>query len=1834
MTSDPQPPVPASPPTMDFGGEERAEQLVRILDDYLAELKAGRQPDRARLLAEHPELAEQLTACLAGLEFIQGVESAVPGTAGSPHALARRTLGDFRILREVGRGGMGAVYEAEQISLGRRVALKVLRFGGVSDPEALDRFRREAETVARLHHTNIVPIFAVGSDQGVNYYAMQFIEGRSLSETLAEAPGPLAADLVLAWGLQASEALTHAHQRGVIHRDVKPSNLLLDHDGRIWLTDFGLARRLDDVTLSMTGALLGTPRYMSPEQASAARQQIDRRTDIYSLGATLYELLAGQPAFTGDTPHQVIQQILTTSPTPLRMLRPDLPRDVETVVMKCLTKDVVRRYATAQELTDDLRACLERRPIRARRASWVELASQWLRTHRQVARVSTIAVTATLLLLVSLMLGGRWYERHQQLTVQFQTPTPLLTSELRPVGGGAPLTTTVPTEAPLTLRAGDYWLRTSGTDRWTQTLQVSLRRGEDRRLEVSLEDQQAWSPRPTSRFFALVQQPSGAALLHLDERGITCEQGVPLVTRWKMDLTPLRPAPLEAWTGFAWPWFAPGGSAHHAQGPSWRDPWVVAQAIDVNGDGTGDYLLAGRHQAFLLALSGRDGSVLWATDRGRDVRRQSAAGDAREVTSAVLASPLVIEDRDGDAVPDLVVLWGDSKAATDTDTPSQSTEYGQTVPALRQIELLSGRSGESLWRVPLANRLFELPDQVSVPVEFQWLLGSGYGYSTSTSGGTFSNRHQLIRDEVRRISRSGLHAYIPDAPRLLRVAGEPRLACLAGSTLLLLALDTGATVSEQALPTRPERPVQWADLDGDGNDDAVWVVQRPPPAGQKAELTDIHAWSPTRQQELWQKSLETRFPHQESWLGPIVSWPRIADLDGDGAAEVIVPDKSSRTAAALMSVVPWGDLVVFEGRSGAERWRRRLVSCDQQINHLAVGPDIDADGQREVYAVTLSGVPLRVFVDCLAGRDGHSMWTSSGDFPAGSDHLGKLLLEPRWWQAGEEGWPQLVVSVDGLNDTTSSLEWMSFSAGSGRLLRTSRNITLVRVADVDGDQVEDLISYRAKELTNPEDGGTLDCLRGVAAEPWSALGLHGIPSADFTGDGVRDLLGSNLFSRMTVTDGTTGRTVWEQRLPGSHMWRAVALSESRDPPVGDLDGDGVPDLLAWQTRQFGLPQAPFVALSGRTGAQLWKAHELASQVSGGLYAWKMADLDGDGQVEIAVVYAGDLGYPQQRTSLSSGDLQWWLIVLAGPAGRVRWKVPISEAYGTLATSANRVSFPLQQLDQTLDLLRISDLNGDGTLDVLAPALASSDDRLDWRAYDGRSGTLLWQYELPREFQMHQVLYQQHVPCVTDLEGDGSSEVLILERVPVTDRPGNVFLPRLQILSAARGEVLGSWTGPPTPIAYQPFLHGERRQISDPTPLRRAQGGVRIALTMAGQPGKVVLIAGPGQTQTVDLPQLIAAHRPWPCDIDDNGSDELALVVQGEVWLLDSADTPAPRWKRAVPQERYLRLVGFRPRSANSPPTLLAITQTGDNSLVALDATTGAVSWRCVGPVPRDRQGLSHPQLIEVLEDAAGPRAPLVFFQHNQVSHCRRAGWSGKSVALATPIDPLVTTPGAEAGRFLPHVAGDTLSVVAGRDPRWARRLPWDVPEELSAEAFPWLFGCGLLSLLLLVGPLTFVVWLIRRRQWSLRMMLVFPAIVAVVILLTTLDPLPEVFGVHDHAPGPTLRWLIALVSAPPVILLGRLGRWMVQRQWRRVAFWCASVAVAALGLAVVSLWTESVADPMLPEEYHVLDHWYLIVPLAFYLLSWPAVPLSWIADGWRAARSRRSRAALPLPPGP
>jgi tetratricopeptide (TPR) repeat protein len=355
--------------------------------------------------------------------------------------LVGRRLGDFDVVRELGRGGMGVVYAARQLSLNRRVALKVLAPGLGLTPRAVDRFRREAEAAARLHHTNIVPVYATGEQDGVHFYAMELIDGPSLDHVVRQLrgrpegkpaelppelgrtapyvgaapltptagstgldPGAAYFDTVARMVADVADALYHAHQSGVLHRDIKPSNLLLSPDGRLSVNDFGLARVLEQPGVTMTGEFVGTPAYTSPEQVAGGRIPVDHRTDVYSLGATLYELLTLRPPFVADRRDQLLAMVVQKDPVPPRRVNPKVPVDLETVCLKAMEKDPDRRYQSARDLADDLRRYVNRFAIRARRAGPVTKLRKWAKRNP--------ALTAALagLLLLALAVGFFAYQ--------------------------------------------------------------------------------------------------------------------------------------------------------------------------------------------------------------------------------------------------------------------------------------------------------------------------------------------------------------------------------------------------------------------------------------------------------------------------------------------------------------------------------------------------------------------------------------------------------------------------------------------------------------------------------------------------------------------------------------------------------------------------------------------------------------------------------------------------------------------------------------------------------------------------------------------------------------------------------------------------------------------------------------------------------------------------------------------------------------------------------------------------------------------------------------------------------------------------------------------------------------------------------------------------------------------------------------------------------------------------------------------------------------------------------------------------------------------------------
>ena len=425
-------PSQQNPDSSEMDIDPRLVELSRL---YMAALRAGENPSREEYLGRYANLPEEASDYLEGIEMAFSLEQA-KGKAGI-RTVDRfdlknsEPIGDFRILRQLGRGGMGTVYEATQISLGRQVALKVLPFAAALDERHRKRFLLEAQAAAQLHHQNIVPVYAVGCERGTHYYAMQLIDGEPISAKLFRESDPVSSDALRATTdtradvtlrnscasgvslhkprqtryqriasliADAAGALEYAHACGIIHRDVKPGNLLLDVRGRLWITDFGLAHITTGEHVTQTGEMLGTIRYMSPEQASGSRGVVDHRSDVYSLGATLYELLTGEPVFNGADRQSLLQQVLHGDPRPLRHLDRAIPEELETITLKALRHSPSERYQTAQEFADDLQRYLSEMPISARNPTLIDKSRKWMRRHPTAVLSMLFAMTFAMIL--------------------------------------------------------------------------------------------------------------------------------------------------------------------------------------------------------------------------------------------------------------------------------------------------------------------------------------------------------------------------------------------------------------------------------------------------------------------------------------------------------------------------------------------------------------------------------------------------------------------------------------------------------------------------------------------------------------------------------------------------------------------------------------------------------------------------------------------------------------------------------------------------------------------------------------------------------------------------------------------------------------------------------------------------------------------------------------------------------------------------------------------------------------------------------------------------------------------------------------------------------------------------------------------------------------------------------------------------------------------------------------------------------------------------------------------------------------------------------------------
>jgi hypothetical protein len=1808
------------PPT---NPSSREDQVNALLAAYLDAAAAGRPPDRQELLARHPDLAAELTAFFAEDDQVRRLaeplrpppedDTLAPAqTAADPSLGVVRYFGDYELLQEIARGGMGVVYRARQVSLDRIVALKMILAGHLAGEDDVQRFRQEARTAAGLQHPGIVALHEVGEHDGQHFFSMDFIEGKSLADMVREQPLPPAQ--AIRYVRQVAEALQFAHERGVLHRDLKPSNVLVDRFDTPRVTDFGLAKHLDkDAGLTASGAVVGTPSYIPPEQASGQRGVVGPHSDVYSLGALLYELVTGRPPFRAATPVDTILQVLQDEPAPPRLLNPAISRDLETVLLKCLAKDPARRYRAAKDLADDLQALLDGRPVRARRPGLVERAGRWISRNRSPAALAGLSGLAAVVLVTAFLFGVEQYGQWQRGWLYLENEGPVLTGEvLDPDGRRVLPRFTVPTDTPLALPAGAYQLRLRGRGFLDEVLRVDVERGREHGFQVSLAEQRLWEPIAVPRSYECVRMGDRHDVLALSRTGLARIHGGTGKTIWQTNLGE-KDHPLLA--GFRWDWDV------HCQ-PSGRNdddrlPRLLQPAVDLDRDGTPDLVWASRRQVAVLALSGKDGKVRWCFQAPRPTFAPNSRFNEEQASTGVVLGVAALPDLDGDGVPDLVATCA-----------SQQHADGR-VP--RWLQALSGRTGRPLWRFDLDPRWFA-PPPGGAPFEALW----------NNTQGIASGLMQIFADGYDLVFGTdmshGTGLPVPYPAAVVRLGGRPAVVLVAGDRLVGLEPRTGTPLwPAQPLGFWPVRPPQWTDLDADGQDDVLLLApgeRTPAPGDRGEEHLKLVALALTTRKPLWQTPFRGYWAWP--WFQQPFTWPLVADLDGDGKPEVIVPTGDFEGDSK------WSGVQVCDGATGEVRWLRKLSRSSrfgkvQQVNRILVGPPLDGSGCRGIFTAVLDGdffprdLPSGNFrprnfdkdynhpvilLDALSGQDGHSVWWARLRVPSAA-----LTTRPKpsvgplaWWHAGKDGWPQLVVPYVPGSPQDERLRYPVYivSAGTGRVQHVGTDYRELRTLDLDGDGTLDLLAYRPDRLDAWDQGGKLEAIRGRSAEAWRRLGGLWQLAGDLDGDGVPDLVSAPPrrpgVPRKEVTrdrdeaatgalaaptkktlaaaiSGRTGQVLWRREINDSQRhtpWQDTHYTWLHPSSV-DLDGDGVPDLLAtgpghgFYSRE---PRySPLLAVSGRAGRRIWEA-DIAIGTWSGPQVLACRDLDGDGQPEILFVSAMDWGRqpnPNQHSSPRT-DWQYWLAVLSGRDGKVRWKQPLCSPGPHNLQAARSFAWAL------------ADLDGDGVQDVIVEGGSPGSDG-EVHAFRGTDGKPLWKWSVPpSKAKQRWASMSRPTLTVGDLDGDGVPEVVVLSTAQEQDDQNRVWVhAEVHILDGATGRPRGSWR--------EPVANGyNEKEGARVTPVIVHQGGKRRAVCVwtwhHSKGGQIVLLDATArelcrQSATFRLngewwrhslehpggkmaPIYGTLFRVWAVDLDGDGSDELVYFTSDRLRISSGRlDRVLAEWP--LPEEDC-EMLEVRPGTDWHPPLL--VVRTG-NRVVFLDRSLGKPVWTCGGPG----------KPVAVAWGGRGSTPRVIYELDNEVTACRSV--EGGTEELALP----------------PASSRD--------DPRFVVSLPWYPLSELPhlwplwpATLLATLLG---VSLAVLVLPGAMLVWTVRRRAWPLLPLpLLWLLLACAAANLLFRARLEVEAGLQIYGLGEVgFAWrvarnlvLAALAGLPAVAFLAAALVWLRQGRWRSLALLLlGSMLLAAL---IAAVWLSAPVPPLGPEQRYSWRGWYAVWPVGVY----------------------------------
>jgi outer membrane protein assembly factor BamB len=958
----------------------------------------------------------------------------------------------------------------------------------------------------------------------------------------------------------------------------------------------------------------------------------------------------------------------------------------------------------------------------------------------------------------------------------------------------------------------------------------------------------------------------------------------------------------------------------------------------------------------------------------------------------------------------------------------------------------------------------------------------------------------------------------------------------------------------------------------------------------------------------------------------------IADLDGDGKTEILVPTGTS-DASGTWEPSPWGELEALDAGTGKPRWKRRLKNMDSQVDHFLAGTDVDGDGIRDVFAVSLWGKYFDLYVDALSGRDGSTLWTSRKRLRPSGYGDGYHLASPSWWQAGNDGWPQLAVPVyaEGANPLLDLV--YTFSTGTGELVHQASRLTDVAAIDADDDGVEDLVGLVRRGERDSTGSQSVVCFRGTRREWWRSVATLWSAAGDLDGDGRRDLVRTLGDGTMIAASSRDGRRLWSSRLPSSSKMSVPLVAAGPNPDalptpwhlaeslvsagsmpdnggadtaiagvpasaagLGDLDGDGTTDLLGYagHTSRGGRFR-PLHALSGRTGATLWSADIAVTRI-GDVLALDVRDLDRDGMPEVIFAAGSDWGYSLGLSS-SSDDQQLWLAVLSGRRGAVVWKHALTRAYG-LTPGAGA---PAHRFDQGTLPLAYGDLDGDGTLEIIVAAeTAEGPPAAVLRAVNGKTGQPMWSHSLP---DGNYALTDIPPAVVTDLDQDGRADVVALDFADGTAPNGRIAWLRGRSgadgreMWSSRFDVASSWGR----IDSQ-----EVRQRCRPRPLalRTANGPPLIALNLWDLSERVVVVDARGQTVsdfrlTTEQGTHRGEFRLWSCDADGDGGDEILLTNRDHLMAIRPQAPDRPLWQRPVSSLWSDEIEGVLPRTGEFPALVVVRRVALPGSVYALDAADGRMIWEAEAPTPRreGHQVLLDRKQIALLDAGRHGQLPGLFFQHQFVSRVCEA-----SPAVEPPV---------AAGGVLPDQAGvaPPTRVSASRvparlsedqnDPRSVRRLPWAL-EEGSWRDYGKFTAWGLFySLCLVYVPAAYLLRMVRDRRWSLQRLLLMPVVAALALMAALAG------GNDASLLEPLGKALLAILYFPVCVAGVRLVRWSIARRWQRVAIWLAATVLAAGLMAGVVLWVAQTQGMGLqPGEHYAWGGWYWIWFFGAYDMCW------------------------------